>query len=98
MPRRGDRFPADKSEIMSESHATAVDHHGPKHHYHLVDPSPWPLIGSLCAGALAAGAVWWLHNGSAVVMIIGFVAVLAMMFMWWRDVIKEATFRHLHSP
>ena len=35
---------------MAEAHA--------KHHdYHLVDPSPWPLIGSLSAFTLAVGAV-----------------------------------------
>ncbi len=35
---------------MAEAHA--------KHHdYHLVDPSPWPLIGSMSAFTLAVGAV-----------------------------------------
>ncbi|MDB5409166.1 MAG: cytochrome-c oxidase [Rhodospirillales bacterium] len=83
---------------MSESHAALQPGHGPKHQYHLVDPSPWPLIGSLCAGTLAVGAVLYMHNYGPWLLIIGFLAVLAMMAGWWRDVIKEATFQGHHSP
>ena len=28
-----------------------------KHNYHLVDPSPWPLIGAIAALILAVGAI-----------------------------------------
>ena len=31
-------------------------------------------------------------------MIIGFIAVALMMAMWWRDVIREATFQGHHTP
>ena len=35
-----------------------ADGHGEKNHdYHLVDPSPWPLVGSIGAFVLAVGAV-----------------------------------------
>src|SRR5919199_1533725 len=78
--------------------APAAAHHGPKHQYHLVDPSPWPLVGSVSAGLLAVGGVVFMHGGGAWLMILGFLAVLGMMFMWWRDVVREATFRHLHTP
>jgi cytochrome c oxidase subunit 3 len=78
--------------------APAAAHHGPKHQYHLVDPSPWPLVGSISAGLLAVGAVVYMHGGGAWLMILGFLAVLGMMFMWWRDVVREATFQHLHTP
>ena len=37
------------------SEATAHGHEA-KHPYHLVDPSPWPLLGALAAGTLAVGA------------------------------------------
>ena len=29
------------------------------HDYHLVNPSPWPLVGSIGAGAMALGAVFF---------------------------------------
>ena len=34
-----------------------------KHHdYHLVDPSPWPLVGSIAAGVMAMGGVLFMHG------------------------------------
>jgi cytochrome c oxidase subunit 3 len=83
---------------MTETHAVAQPGHGPKHQYHLVDPSPWPLIGAFCAGLLTTGAVLYMHNYGATLLIIGFISVLLMMAAWWRDVIKEATFQGHHSP
>jgi len=82
--------------MMSET--PTIDLHGPKHQYHLVDPSIWPLVGAGCAGALAVGAVLYMHNHGSLLLIVAFVAVLAMMAAWWRDVIKEATFQGHHSP
>jgi cytochrome c oxidase subunit 3 len=76
----------------------ADTHVAPKHPYHLVEPSPWPLVGAICAGTLATGAVLYMHNLGSWLMIVGFVAVLAMMAAWWRDVIKEATYQGLHTP
>src|SRR6185503_1563094 len=48
------------------------DYHGHHHPYHLVDPSFWPIIGSVCAGVLTGGAVWWMHGGAWWVMVLGF--------------------------
>ena len=68
-----------------------ADAHGKNHDYHLVDPSPWPFIGSVSAFIMAVGAVTFMHNhANPWVMILGFIGVLYTMFMWWRDVIKEA--------
>ena len=33
-----------------------------KHDYHLVNPSPWPLVGSLAAAVMMIGAVSWLQT------------------------------------
>ncbi len=33
-----------------------------KHPYHLVDPSPWPLLGSLGALASSIGGVMYMHS------------------------------------
>src|SRR5258708_52834 len=81
---------------MSES--PVATQHGPKHQYHLVDPSIWPLVGAASAGSLAVGAVLYMHNHGSLLLIIAFVAVLGMMAAWWRDVIKEATFQGHHTP
>jgi cytochrome c oxidase subunit III len=39
----------------------ADSHDGPKHPYHLVDPSPWPALGALGAFLLAFGAAIGMH-------------------------------------
>src|SRR5437016_6229830 len=77
---------------MSEAHAP------PKHPYHLVDPSPWPIIGAIAAGLLTSGGVLYMHGYGWTLMIIGFLSVLAIMAVWWRDVIREATFQGYHTP
>ena len=32
------------------------------HPYHLVDPSPWPLVGSVSALIIAIGAIMFMHE------------------------------------
>ena len=31
------------------------------HDYHIIDPSPWPLIGSVGAFLMAIGGVGWMR-------------------------------------
>ena len=35
-----------------------------KHDYHLVNPSPWPLVGSVAAALMMIGAVTWMKSGN----------------------------------
>ena len=67
-----------------------ADAHAKNHDYHLVNPSPWPVIGAASAFILAVGAVTWMHGGTSIGLYVGFALVLYTMFMWWRDIIKEA--------
>ena len=60
--------------------------------------SPWPIVGSIAAGALATGAVLFMHGHGWELMALGFIAVLLVMAVWWRDVIREATFLGFHNP
>ena len=62
------------------------------HDYHLVDPDPWPLIGSISAFFLFGGLVMWLHQGrfGPAIMLVGVVGVLTTMFNWWSNVVREA--------
>ena len=32
------------------------------HDYHLVDPSPWPIVGSIGAFTMMVGAVFWMND------------------------------------
>ncbi|PWE17657.1 cytochrome c oxidase subunit 3 [Marinicauda salina] len=82
-----------------------------KHDYHLVDPSPWPFVGSVGAFVLAFGLVVFmkglsggdgalgaiLGQGSPYVLILGGLIVAYTMIGWWGDVIKEAN-QGDHTP
>jgi len=80
---------------MADAHADA--HHAQKHPYHLVDPSPWPLLGAVAGGVAATGAVLYMHYETAWILIVGLVMVIAVMAVWWRDVIKEAVYQGHHN-
>ena len=84
--------------IAPDAQAHAQPQDGQPHPYHLVEPSPWPLLGSLAAGVMAVGAVIYMHDGPLWILIAGLVAVLAVMALWWRDVIIEAFVERAHSP
>ena len=77
-----------------------ADTHAKHHDYHLVNPSPWPAVGSLAAFVSAVGLIIWMRSmggGSGLfglkgptLFYLGMALILFTMFMWWRDVIKEA--------
>jgi cytochrome c oxidase subunit III len=67
-----------------------ADSDAKNHDYHLVDPSPWPFVGSAAALVMMIGLVRWMHGSSSAIALIGLAGVLYTMFMWWRDVINEA--------
>ncbi len=70
---------------------------GKPHPYHMVNPSPWPIMGSISALVTALGAVQFFHGASPIIMIIGLAGVLFTMFVWWRGVIHEAQAEHAHT-
>jgi len=74
-----------------------ADSHAKHHDYHLVDPSPWPVVGSVSALVMAIGAVQYFHAESYWLMLIGLVGVLYTMLAWWRDVVREAN-QGDHTP
>ena len=42
-----------------------------KHDYHLVNPSPWPLVGSVAAAIMMIGAVIWMRSDNGGLMLGG---------------------------
>lgn len=75
-----------------------------KHPYHMVNPSPWPALGSLSALVLAIGAVLLMHKTPIMgvqlgiwKVVPGFVLLLLTMRFWWRDVTKESVVEHAHT-
>jgi cytochrome c oxidase subunit III len=60
--------------------------------FHLVDPSPWPIIGSFVVFLTALGLILTMKGVSVghLVLGLGIAGILFVMAGWWRDVILEA--------
>lgn len=69
------------------------------HGFHLVDPSPWPILSGFSALIMTFGFVLYMHGyfRGAFMFKWGVFLILLMMFLWWRDVIREATFEGQHT-
>ena len=82
----------------TEAPRSGRESHAPKHPYHLVEPSPWPLLGAFAAGVLALGLVFFMHRATSLLLFAGVGLVLLTMAGWWRDVIREGEFEGAHTP
>jgi cytochrome c oxidase subunit 3 len=80
-----------------------ADAHSRNHDYHIVDPSPWPLIGGTGALIMAIGGIAYMRYlrdevfnfagfdiANPWLFYIGLIIVLYTMYAWWSDTIKEA--------
>nr|YP_011010594.1 cytochrome c oxidase subunit 3 [Halobates alluaudi]WPW47248.1 cytochrome c oxidase subunit 3 [Halobates alluaudi] len=67
------------------------------HPFHLVDPSPWPLTGSIGAMTMTSGMVMWFHMKNPMLMMTGILILLLTMIQWWRDIVREGTYQGKHT-
>nr|YP_010610470.1 cytochrome c oxidase subunit III [Cyphonia clavata]WAP90799.1 cytochrome c oxidase subunit III [Cyphonia clavata] len=67
------------------------------HPYHLVDKSPWPIVGATGLMTMTSGLVMMFHKNDIKLMILGLLITTLTMIQWWRDTIREATFQGMHT-
>jgi len=67
------------------------------HPYHLVEPSPWPYIMGCGTLLTTLGAVIYFHYSQIFLLLIGLSVISLCMFLWLKDVVREATFQGLHT-
>nr|QHD45541.1 cytochrome c oxidase subunit III [Cicadella viridis] len=67
------------------------------HPFHLVDYSPWPVIGSVGVMTLTSGLVLWFSQINYYLFFMGFMIIILTMIQWWRDVTRESTFQGNHT-
>jgi len=67
--------------------------------FHLVDPSPWPILLSFSLLNLTIGAVAYMHGFSygGYILTLGFILTTYGMILWFRDVVVEATYLGHHT-
>nr|AXS65244.1 cytochrome c oxidase subunit 3 [Curculionoidea sp. 17 KM-2017] len=67
------------------------------HPFHLVDQSPWPLLGSLSTFTFLMGVIKWFHYSEIDLFILGFLTNSLIMYQWWRDIVREGTYQGHHT-
>lgn len=69
------------------------------HPFHIVDPSPWPIITACSALWVVIGFILYIHlyEDGLNLFTLGFLFLISTMAIWWRDVIREATFEGHHT-
>lgn len=70
-----------------------------KHPFHLVDPSIWPFFISFAAMFFTFAIVLWMHKyaGGLVLLNLGAALLTLIAALWWRDVVREATYEGHHT-
>jgi len=65
----------------------------------MVTVSPWPIMASIAAFTITTGGVLYMHRyvSGGFTLLYGLVFLLFILILWWRDVIREATFEGMHT-
>jgi len=83
---------------MVEKRYIAKRHSDTQHYFHIVDRSPWPFFLSCSLLLTAIGAAKWFHyKGFGFSLLLGIIITIFNLILWWRDVIREATFEGHHT-
>nr|UZG66099.1 cytochrome c oxidase subunit 3 [Asymmetricata circumdata] len=67
------------------------------HTYHLVEISPWPILGAFSAKMMMMGLIKWFHFYEMNLFFLGSFTKILIMYQWWRDFTREGTFQGLHT-
>jgi cytochrome c oxidase subunit 3 len=67
--------------------------------FHLVDPSPWPLLLSFSLLNLTVGAVSYMHGYpyGGTILSLGFILTVYGMILWFKDVVVEGAYLGHHT-
>nr|APX39789.1 cytochrome c oxidase subunit 3 [Pachybrachis sp. ReAss_5] len=67
------------------------------HPFHLVDVSPWPILGAGGAMTMMVGLIQWFHHFNPSLLFLGLLINSLVALQWWRDVAREGTFQGHHT-
>jgi len=69
------------------------------HPFHLVNPSPWPILSSISLLILTTSTVLFMHNfnNGGYILILAIISVIYSMALWFRDIISEGTYLGNHT-
>jgi len=67
------------------------------HPFHLVSPSPWPFLSSLCLLIVTVGIVFTWSINSSFLLVCGLASLSVCSFKWLSNVVFEATTTGCHT-
>nr|UNO54305.1 cytochrome c oxidase subunit 3 [Amblyomma sp.] len=67
------------------------------HPFHMVEKSPWPIIGSISAFSLTLSFINFFNFNSKFLICVTFPLLFLSSFQWWRDTSREGTFQGFHT-
>lgn len=69
------------------------------HPYHLVDPSPWPIVTAFALLCLTLGGTLFIHDYPFGNVMLGgsILAVIYCAYSWWKEVIREGVQDKAHT-
>jgi cytochrome c oxidase subunit 3 len=69
------------------------------HPFHIVDPSPWPILTAFSIFYMVFGIVVFLNKGhlGLSLLILGLFLTVFFSSLWWRDVVREALMEGQHT-
>ena len=68
-----------------------------KHPFHLVSPSPWPLLVSFSALLFVSGLIFAFSGSGSLLLKLGLALILTSASLWWSSIIFEATILGCHT-
>jgi len=70
-----------------------------KHLFHIVQPSPWPILVAISLFFITSGLGFYVHrvNFGGSILIFGLILIVLFTTSWYKDIITEATYLGLHT-
>jgi cytochrome c oxidase subunit 3 len=70
-----------------------------QHPFHLVSPSPWPIMTSLSLFSLVLSFIMYFHyfKNGVFYIILSLTILLFYLFRWFSDIIEESTYEGFHT-
>lgn len=74
-------------------------HRYQQHPFHMVNPSPWPILTAFALFLALFGTGLNVHGYTKglFIMNFGLFFVVILLILWWRDIVREASFEGLHT-
>ena len=69
----------------------------PRSPYHVLDPSPWPILIVVGLWGLAITFICWANGVPCNFLILGALVTVIVVYGWTRDLVNEGTFQGFHT-